>query len=127
MKQFILEHSVYLGINFFLLLCLFSYMYKRIVILVDEQNKGIYAVNLLRSLIEIFIFLAVYFVAGIISTMPNTDLDIAAGGCLGAFLLSLAVINKKVYSKLGRFTILFASVVMTLFYTLVAYINTSVM
>lgn len=127
MRQFLLEHSIYLGINFFLLVCLYSYMYKRIVILVDEQKRGVYAVNLLRSLIEIFIFLMVYFVVGIIATMSDIDLDVAAGGCLGGFFLSLAVINKKVYNKLGRFTILFASVIMTLFYTLVAYINTSVM
>ena len=121
------EQIIYLGLVFLILEILYIYMYKRIVVLVSEQKAGVYAPNILRSLIEIFVFLAVYFVAGVIATMPNIDLDIAAGGCLGAFILSLFIINKKIYSKLGRFTALFATVIMTVFYGLVSYINISVM
>jgi len=121
--MFMNEYLLYMGFVGIILLALYLYMYKRIVVLVDEQKRGVYAPQLLKSLIEIFVFLAVYFGAGVVATLPNINLDVAASATIGAFILSLLVINKKVYNKFGKFTVPFATGIVTLFYSLMAYLS----
>lgn len=114
----------YLAIDAVILTGLFLYMQRRIAVLIDEQKRRVYAPNMLKSLIEILVFLAVYFVCGVIATLPNIDLDLAAGASLLAFLLSLFLVNKTVYKNLGRYTVVYSAGIMTLYFGVVAYINT---
>ena len=118
--------ALYLVFAAVILTSLFLYMQKRLAILIDEQKRHVYAPNTLRSLIEILIFLGVYFACGVLATATDLNLDVAAGGALFALVLSLFLVNKTVYKNLGKYTFVYATLLMTVYYIAVAYINTTI-
>lgn len=105
-----------------LLLSLYFYMHSRMETMVRDQKLGRYKPNMNRSLLELFIFILVYLICAVLTSVPEFNIGFVVLLTIGAFILSLLVFNKLVFLKLGQVTTIFATLIVYILYALSSYL-----
>lgn len=105
------------------LVVLYTYMYKRMGVMLKGEKDGTYTSNMKRSLVELVIFVIIYFGSAAIATLPAFNLQLTLVGGMVAFLLSLFIFNRLLFEKMGKVVPVFATVFMTAYYLFLAYVN----
>lgn len=116
----------YLGIPL-LLAILYLYMVKRMSVMVKAQKNNSYRPNMILSFVELIVFVSVYVACSVMASYKADSMTVVLVSSLVAFIISLFVINKTLFFRLGWYLVIVAVAAQSVFFALVYYIVVVVM